>query len=1300
MLALLWTRSDEYVVRRVLSGRRNDFGVLVRRYLPAVLSVARGILKNPADADDVSQECFLAAYQKLDTLKAPEKFAGWLMAIARHAALNWQRSRSREVPLEEAMAEALHRDEPAPDRKEMQQMLHATLMDLDPEVRELLLMHYYGGCSLREIGRIKGINRLAAGKRLQRAREALGAEFLKLVPDAPTASAWKKRARTITAAVLAAGAAWKTVPAYGMIATLAMGALKLAGVGAGIAALSAGALFAAPTVMGWKPDLPVPRTMTAKAGVTEKTVAPVPAEAAAAAALNETAGEGEGEKDEPLFTYSSVLATPLDQTIGNAEVVAERITWAARELPPPETERWVTMADANGTFTFAGLPPGKYCITAKTRIFGGATDITLRDAGSRHFPNIKMYPFISSYGLLQDAGGKPVAGAAIYPVSHELFPREEFSHARIAGLRASTDDQGRFQFPGIIPGRWKLYVVAPGHEPYYSDYFPCFGLQSRLVIQDPGTLAGRIVDSAGRPRAKVKGMAHLGEPSGYSDEEGYSYRMQYKFTSNEEGTFQIDAMPPASYAFSLNDAALVLSSPNTTAVVTSGGTAQVELAVQTGGTLYGRVLNAKTREGVADADMSLYSMRGEVSVSRHLKTGAAGDYIFTGLPASTYEIRCEAGRSFDRSNREPMTVNLKLGETLEDKDILLEPALMLAGRVVDVNGKPAAAEVFMRGGQYDQTKSAEDGSFALALKDSSRVVVTAVTKTMRSEATPIDPAEFSAKELTLRLTVLSGSRIEGVVLDGRKKPLYNAMINVSAGDAGEPVQLAGGGSSRTDSAGKFVLEGLSAGDYIVSASLQYQPIAATPVSVPVNAVVRDVVLQEAPAGRLTIEGVVSYPNGLPCPFAVLGLGTRQATTAGALGRFAFKDLAEGRYDVYVMSPGYSPTVVRGVDAGNRSVKIALSDYVTLVGTVVDAKLKAPVKDFTVAYHAMMQMPFDTNGIESGERGFSDPLGGFRIEKVLAFPTHVEVRAAGYAAWSADIADPAGGQETALAVELQTGAPVTGMVRNEAGEPVASAQVSAPGVMPVTSDAAGTFAIEGLAAGQETQITVSCNGYATERVAVTPGSGAPLDIVLKQTGRLLVHASLDGKPLSSFVAACRVPGGEDRMGSVGTRDGEAVFQNAPPGETEVTVHASETETNAGGTATVTVVAGQDTAVDVAVSPGTASLEGQVLADGTAPPHAFIGLMETSSGMMGPRIDLETDGTFRMTGLQPGEYHLGVSTYRSGMSRLRIFAVSDAASQDRAEIQTISLTENGTRRILVEYSEKADETRSGGVNSPAM
>ena len=88
--------SDESLVKGTLNGQRDDFGVLVRRYLPAVRAVAFARLRNSADVDDAVQESFLRAFEQLDTLREPAKFGPWVLAIARDRAYKMLRKNVRE----------------------------------------------------------------------------------------------------------------------------------------------------------------------------------------------------------------------------------------------------------------------------------------------------------------------------------------------------------------------------------------------------------------------------------------------------------------------------------------------------------------------------------------------------------------------------------------------------------------------------------------------------------------------------------------------------------------------------------------------------------------------------------------------------------------------------------------------------------------------------------------------------------------------------------------------------------------------------------------------------------------------------------------------------------------------------------------------------------------------------------------------------------------------------------------------------------------------------------------------------
>jgi RNA polymerase sigma-70 factor (ECF subfamily) len=87
--------SDEEVVARILAGSSEMFEVLMRRYNQRLYRVARGILRNDAEAEDVMQDAYVRAYEHLDQFAGRAQFSTWLTRIAVHEALARQRRGKR-----------------------------------------------------------------------------------------------------------------------------------------------------------------------------------------------------------------------------------------------------------------------------------------------------------------------------------------------------------------------------------------------------------------------------------------------------------------------------------------------------------------------------------------------------------------------------------------------------------------------------------------------------------------------------------------------------------------------------------------------------------------------------------------------------------------------------------------------------------------------------------------------------------------------------------------------------------------------------------------------------------------------------------------------------------------------------------------------------------------------------------------------------------------------------------------------------------------------------------------------------
>ncbi|MCH8135507.1 MAG: RNA polymerase sigma factor [Proteobacteria bacterium] len=208
--------SDEQLVRRVLAGRREDFGVLVRRHLAATYAVAYARTGNHADADDVAQETCLEALKSLDTLRDPAKFGAWLTGIARHTANRSNRKRAREVNATAKASQQEATDVPDMARRELRALVRTEVDKLDPDKREVLFLAYFAGKNAKEIAATLDITHDAARKRLERARESLGARLLaELGDENELAPLLSKRTKHITGLALAAMVPWKATAAAG-----------------------------------------------------------------------------------------------------------------------------------------------------------------------------------------------------------------------------------------------------------------------------------------------------------------------------------------------------------------------------------------------------------------------------------------------------------------------------------------------------------------------------------------------------------------------------------------------------------------------------------------------------------------------------------------------------------------------------------------------------------------------------------------------------------------------------------------------------------------------------------------------------------------------------------------------------------------------------------------------------------------------------------------------------------------------------------------------------------------------------
>jgi RNA polymerase sigma-70 factor (ECF subfamily) len=92
-------KSEERLIRKAVAGDMMAFSQLLEKYQQLVFKVCLGLLQNRMDAEDVSQEVFVAAYQSLSKFKGDAAFSTWLYRIAINKSNNFRQRNRRAISL-------------------------------------------------------------------------------------------------------------------------------------------------------------------------------------------------------------------------------------------------------------------------------------------------------------------------------------------------------------------------------------------------------------------------------------------------------------------------------------------------------------------------------------------------------------------------------------------------------------------------------------------------------------------------------------------------------------------------------------------------------------------------------------------------------------------------------------------------------------------------------------------------------------------------------------------------------------------------------------------------------------------------------------------------------------------------------------------------------------------------------------------------------------------------------------------------------------------------------------------------
>ena len=177
---------DAQLIQRVLAGDDTAFSMLVKKYQKPVHALAWRKVGDFHVAEEITQDTFLKAYQKLAMLKESQRFLSWLYVIATNLCKAWLRKkRLRTESLENterlALEKATYSGYVISENEQtaiaaQREVVKALLAKLQESERTIVTLRYFGEMSSAEIGEFLGISANTVRSRLRRAQERLKKE--------------------------------------------------------------------------------------------------------------------------------------------------------------------------------------------------------------------------------------------------------------------------------------------------------------------------------------------------------------------------------------------------------------------------------------------------------------------------------------------------------------------------------------------------------------------------------------------------------------------------------------------------------------------------------------------------------------------------------------------------------------------------------------------------------------------------------------------------------------------------------------------------------------------------------------------------------------------------------------------------------------------------------------------------------------------------------------------------------------------------------------------------------------------
>ncbi len=996
-------------------------------------------------------------------------------------------------------------------------------------------------------------------------------------------------------------------------------------------------------------------------------------------------------------TIKGGVKSPDKEPVSGATVKVELIDWKANEAPPEKTFTKSVTTGQDGKFELTGLPFGTYGAKASTSDAGQTKTTALSEKRPEVTVSFRIQPSGSISGVVRNEQGQGIADAVVYPDKAEKSRAGNTGGGAGSTVgRTLSDESGGFTLTNIQVkiGKLRLAAMAEGYAAGVSDFYEVGETSAEIVLSQPGTLSGLVVDSdTGDPVPAIEVKASHGE----------SQRANAEATANEAGEFTLAGLSSGEYTVDVASEEIILAGAKPKMTVVGGeDVSGVVLNTTMGGVITGRVYDKDTDAAIPKADVSGYNEDPENRTSKKATSDSDGYYRLAGLREGNVRIMTGQIEGYPRNYDERRNVSISIGQQIDGIDFALSKGLRVAGVVLGPSGNPLN-KVKVNGrienqNYYENTETKEDGYFELAgLKPTGKFWINLTKKGFGyAQETAMSVSDGNIDDLVL--TMEAESTISGKIVDANGAPQKD--WRVMAQSKGK--WYAGSSTSeKTNAQGEFKVEGLAPGTYqfqLLQPSGRSYTYDADRQAVQIGAQehVTGVVLMSEAASGLTISGRITNTAGKPVERASVNAHNRSGSGSGYTntakdGTYTLKGLPEGSYYLSIYHHEHSQDNREGVVPGSTNVDFVLEGRGSISGQVVQASTGKPLKEFEVMQRKGEYRKFDSYMNQEFVNMYSAD-GTFELKSVEVGTATVYARAPGYAmTWQVVDGVQAGQNIPGVTLGLERGQVIDGIVTDISGNPISGASIYL-GPVPrewerernaaTNSDKEGRFKLDSVSS-ETTLISAYHIDYAPASVPVQPGATSEIQIVLSFGGMVEGSVTLGGAPVAGQNVSIYYPQNRQGGSQSNTQTDENGFyqlKGLAEGEARVSVYMRDEGANQSSRSVsqaAVVADGQVTVVDFHLSSANASIEGVITLEGKAPKRASVSVRPDMSSDLQESHHSQTDanGYYRLDNLVAGPTTLMVNA-QSVDGGPRITTVKVEAVSGKVVTQDIDITGGAT------------------------